>query len=663
MACDRRTPDAGRLPVLYGALTMLDQTTPSTDADTTPVQKADTDAPVQKADNIEGGTLHGASATYSPEDNKLRLYPLSRLDAETYARVKAAGFAWAPRQELFVAPMWTPGRADLLVELCGEIGDEDTSLVDRAEERADRFEGYHDNRTRDAESARRAVAAIADNIPLGQPILIGHHSERHARRDAERIENGMRRAVRMWETASYWTQRAAGAVRAAKYKERADVRARRIKTIEADQRKAQRSRAESERLLKAWSIAPLSLELAREIADAGYLNVTRTASPNGGELTWTAADVLRAPDDPHGSRLAPRWTVEQVQAVIVPRCKLCIAHADRWIAHYANRLAYERAMLQDQGGEALLAPKPRPVLLPLCNYRAPEGLNIPSRYTRGQVDHYPQIELTQAQYARINVDYKGTRIVDNSHRVRTAMQGHKLVAVFLTDAKVHTRPAAAAAPVPKERPAPVQKVPTPPVQKVDAAPFQAMREQLRTGVQVVAAPQLFPTPRDVALRMVNLAAIRPCMRVLEPSAGTGALLDAIGPCVPGGSIDAVEINAGLAQQMRARHPGVRVHCADFLAIAGPSAYVGGNAGDDAAPLGMFDVIVMNPPFGNAADIAHIRHALTLLAPGGRLVAICAGGPRQAEQLQPMATTWEPLPEGTFAGTGVRSVLLTIDRAA
>ena len=34
------------------------------------------------------------SATYSPEDNKLRLYPAHRLDKETYERVKAAGFSW-----------------------------------------------------------------------------------------------------------------------------------------------------------------------------------------------------------------------------------------------------------------------------------------------------------------------------------------------------------------------------------------------------------------------------------------------------------------------------------------------------------------------------------------------------------------------------------------
>jgi hypothetical protein len=38
------------------------------------------------------GTLAGASCTYSPEDNKLRLSALHRLDAETYARVKAAGY-------------------------------------------------------------------------------------------------------------------------------------------------------------------------------------------------------------------------------------------------------------------------------------------------------------------------------------------------------------------------------------------------------------------------------------------------------------------------------------------------------------------------------------------------------------------------------------------
>src|SRR6202790_2811076 len=182
-------------------------------------------------------------ATYSPEDNKLRLYPLSRLPKELYERVRAAGFIWAPKQGLFVAPAWTPAREDLLIELCGEIGDEDTTLVDRAEERAERFEDYSEKREADAHRARDAVDAIAENIPLGQPILVGHHSERHARKDAERIENSMRRAVKMWETSQYWLDRAQGALSHAKYKEKPAVRARRIKTIEADKRKRERTKS------------------------------------------------------------------------------------------------------------------------------------------------------------------------------------------------------------------------------------------------------------------------------------------------------------------------------------------------------------------------------------------------------------------------------------
>jgi hypothetical protein len=50
---------------------------------------------------------HTFTATYSPDDNKIRLYASSRLDSETYARVKAAGFRWAPKQDLFFTT-WSP---------------------------------------------------------------------------------------------------------------------------------------------------------------------------------------------------------------------------------------------------------------------------------------------------------------------------------------------------------------------------------------------------------------------------------------------------------------------------------------------------------------------------------------------------------------------------
>lgn len=39
------------------------------------------------------------------------------------------------------------------------------------------------------------METITENTPFGQPILIGHHSEKRARRDAQRIQDGMHRAV------------------------------------------------------------------------------------------------------------------------------------------------------------------------------------------------------------------------------------------------------------------------------------------------------------------------------------------------------------------------------------------------------------------------------------------------------------------------------------
>ncbi len=109
------------------------------------------------------------SATYSPEDDKIRITPYSRLDAEEYAKVKSAGYRWAPMQKLFYA-VWSPTAEDVAIEMCGEIEDEDKSLVERAEERAERFEDYSDHRKADAERAQKAVAAM---VKWGRRLVAG----------------------------------------------------------------------------------------------------------------------------------------------------------------------------------------------------------------------------------------------------------------------------------------------------------------------------------------------------------------------------------------------------------------------------------------------------------------------------------------------------------
>lgn len=153
--------------------------------------------------------------------------------------------------------------------------------------------------------------------------------------------------------------------------------------------------------------------------------------------------------------------------------------------------------------------------------------------------------------------------------------------------------------------------------------------------------------------MPNGRTFKPGDSVLEPSAGTGALLGALGGRMFGhnperGRITAVEINLNMVDRLRTEFPLTQVIGGDFLEMKGN--------------LGPFDKIVMNPPFEKGADIKHILHAVGMLKPGGRLVAICANGPRQQAQLQPIATKWKVLPPDTFkqAGTGVSTVLLVIE---
>ena len=72
---------------------------------------------------------------------------------------------------------------------------------------------------------------------------------------------------------------------------------------------------------------------------------------------------------------------------------------------------------------------------------------------------------------------------------------------------------------------------------------------------------------------------------------------------------------------------------------------------------------MNPPFKNGEDIKHIKHAYTMLKPGGTLVALCAAGPRQYKEFEHWARVWKELPPGSFknAGTNVNVALVVLDK--
>ncbi len=192
-----------------------------------------------------------------------------------------------------------------------------------------------------------------------------------------------------------------------------------------------------------------------------------------------------------------------------------------------------------------------------------------------------------------------------------------------------------------------------------AATMEAQRERFQrladpaSAPRVVSAFNLFQTPEPLAARMVGLLTDgRDIGRTLEPSAGLGRLYRAVRVLATRVPVVLLDSSLDCCRELRrasADDEHADTYCVDFLEMT-------------AHNLGTFDSILANPPFCRGNDIQHIRHMLSLLRPNGRLVSLCADGPRQREQLQPLASQWLPLPTDTFRaeGTCVHAAIVVID---
>lgn len=165
----------------------------------------------------------------------------------------------------------------------------------------------------------------------------------------------------------------------------------------------------------------------------------------------------------------------------------------------------------------------------------------------------------------------------------------------------------------------------------------------------------FPSPPAVVVRLLELAGVERGMRVLEPSAGQGAIAYAC--AAEGAIVDCYEVQQSNAflLAMNAPHDLGETKTADFLAVD---------------PVATYDRVVMNPPFLKQADIKHVTHALKFLRPGGLLVAVMSAGvtfrsdARTSdfrELVEHRGGRIEPLPENSFkaSGTGVNTVIVVI----
>lgn len=297
------------------------------------------------------------TATYCPEDNKLRLY-VGRVPHDEYLKLRAEGWLATPKQACNFVATWNPEREDTAFKYAEIIEDEDQAPTDRAADRAERFAGYREKRAEEAGDK-------ADNYDAG-PQYHGYQSQALAERRATRHDLQATKAVNMWEKAEYWQRRTAGVISHALYVSTPGVRMGRIKELEADIRRLEKAGNDKCKADQAtWEIwnsiagnQPLIVLksvmysfMNHEIKPAGESGkYTQEQCRLGmalmiGESCSNTEKALVAgtikPED-----VAKAWLAEHPDkpADWVP--------GGRWLNHYKLRLAYENQMLEAQGGRA-----------------------------------------------------------------------------------------------------------------------------------------------------------------------------------------------------------------------------------------------------------------------------------------------------------------------
>lgn len=154
-------------------------------------------------------------------------------------------------------------------------------------------------------------------------------------------------------------------------------------------------------------------------------------------------------------------------------------------------------------------------------------------------------------------------------------------------------------------------------------------------------------------------------RILEPSAGTGNLALFCQDDYDDRIVDCVEIQPHLAERLQITGIYGHVYNQDFLALSPETT-------------GLYDFVVMNPPFNMDRDIDHVMHAWKFVAPGGELHAIMSAGTEFAETRKAIAfrefadkykigwrSIFEDLPAGSFSevGTHVNTVIVRLRKPA
>ena len=240
-------------------------------------------------------------------------------------------------------------------------GSEDTkgdtmTYRERRERRAERLREWADKRDAKAEAASSRVHQITDAIPLGQPILVGHHSERRARRDQDRIEAGMRQTVEHTRTAVDMRQRAANidaAAGRAIYSDDSDAPERlreRIAELEAERGRIKAYNASCKKARDLSLLDERQQATLRQVAQVQSYALGKRGEFPGYALTNLSGNIRR-----NKERLAALGRPRPMRVIVLRyggECDRCGAQLDQG----ATALHVERGVIRCQECNALARP-------------------------------------------------------------------------------------------------------------------------------------------------------------------------------------------------------------------------------------------------------------------------------------------------------------------
>jgi len=434
------------------------------------------------------------NCTYSPEDNKLRLYADVRIDAEDWQLMKSEGWKWAPKQELFFA-FWTVANEDFCLALAGDILPEEMTMVERAEAKAQRLLILAEKRADQCIGYQRAANDLQNRINNNQPILLGHHSQRKAEKTANQIDRAIEKAKETGAAVGYWVWRSQGVVANANHKNAPRTIFNRIKTLSKSLRDSQKiindaahrynlavklqnetDLDKQERMTKALAGYIFRYEYSKKV-DSGEISVSDAISQMIEMTSKTINSKGRARVINH---ILNRLAYEQDQLALVPlydgeltpvilQTFLRTHGADKpkvvksdygFIAessvclplHIASSEVLEldqnewRQLIQSLGYEV---PAKKTASNPILNFKSAQKFFTPSMYDN-KPKSFEQMEMTKAELSKMHTERKRVRKSNcGTFRFRTVLinkpecSGYwdtNEYAVFITDSKVHNVP-------------------------------------------------------------------------------------------------------------------------------------------------------------------------------------------------------------------------------